>query len=193
MIWNISFEIFSRLLAYTLTSMIELGESKLISCTTWIYSWCFCANDLCIRADWSIWLHKPAATLSDCSSFCSKLQHWPDLNLPAIAWTLWHDVESIYIYIYIFLRQYGVNLTFDHMLGSLTVFTIILLQCSRFTLVSNLWPGGPNEAWVKLLAYYGETLVMIYNEWSHHVAKFYHLGVVYIVLFNMDERFLPVC
>ena len=45
---------------------------------------------------------------------------------------------SLYIYIYIFLRQYGVNLTFDHMLGSLTVFTIILLQCSRFTLVSNL-------------------------------------------------------
>ena len=192
MIWNISFEIFSRLLAYTLTSMIELGESKLISCTTWIYSWCFCANDLCIRADWSIWLHKPAATLSDCSSFCSKLQHWPDLNLPAIAWTLWHDVESIYIYIYSWDNTeliWPLTTCSDHWQSS----PLSSLQCSRFTLVSNLWPGGPNEAWVKLLAYYGETLVMIYNEWSHHVAKFYHLGVVYIVLFNMDERFLPVC
>ena len=109
MIWNNPFEIFSRLLAYTLTSMIELGEGKLIACTTWISSWCFCADDLCIRADWVIWLHEPAARLSDCSSFCSKPQHWSDFNLPAIAWTLWRDVE----FIYIFLRQYGVHLTFD--------------------------------------------------------------------------------
>lgn len=113
MIWNISFEIFSRLLAYTLTSMIELGESKLIACTTWIYSWCFCANDLCVRADWFIWLHKPAARLSDCSSFCSKPQHWSDLNYLLLLehcdmmWSLdiysWHNTEFIWPLTYVWI------------------------------------------------------------------------------------------